>query len=197
MGLERHHSELVQAADLGLHEILKGNIGPGRSAPQRQRLGDQALGADGIPSLKLMAASPGPPGEDLGVDVAGRDGEQVAAADRPQDALAFQLEWLQALRSRVMAICRRLTAPSRSCPQTASIKASTDTARSACNRGKASSATCRGPPITNRRSSAHTSTGPKTRNPITPNPRRQRYQPDGRGGAKPLLSARVRSVTGR
>ena len=135
---------------------------PGR-ATGRARASSTSSAPAGSPAASARAAVRHAGFEALGVELAGRDGQQIPAADRPQRGLGSRRDAAArgscaAARS---AICTGLSPAAAPSPQSASWSSSLETARLACRSRNASSASCRGPPAGRRRSPARSSIGPR------------------------------------
>jgi hypothetical protein len=82
--LERAEAQLLEPADLGLGELLVGDVGERGPAPHVHRRGEQGMRALDVAGPQRAAPVPRHALEDLGVELTRLYGEQVAADDRPQ-----------------------------------------------------------------------------------------------------------------
>ena len=83
--LERRRVQVVQGADLGLRELLVGQIGERRPTPQRQRLAKTLRGDSRLPSVEGRSTACDPVLEALEVELARRHAQLVAGGARHEE----------------------------------------------------------------------------------------------------------------
>ena len=144
--LERAEAGVVQARGFGLREGLVREVGERGAAPERER-----------PPRVMRGEQPL---EALGVELIGRDADEVAGGTRQDPVRAEQAsERMDVHLERVLGARRRIS------PQIPSIRRSVETATFGWRSSWASSARGRGPPSgTATPPSSSTSSGPKSRN---------------------------------
>ena len=163
LGLERAEPQLFEPRDLELRERLEREVPQRRTPPQRERFAERGGGAAGIARGQRIATRSGSLLEDVEVERAGLDHEQVAA--RPgRDRIAS--ERLAQLRD--VAVQQRRDVGGGSSPQSASISRSPATGVLRCSTSSARSARSRPLPIARGRSPSRASSGPRMPNSITP-----------------------------
>jgi hypothetical protein len=94
-GLERRQAKLLEPRDVELRERVERELGQRRAAPQRQRPAQRLARPPGLAGGQRLASLLGEPVEHLGVERAGRQGQDVPRRDRGDGVVPERLSELR------------------------------------------------------------------------------------------------------